>query len=868
MTMRRSTPIAFALAAYITVYGLIGPIPHGPAVPKTVTSPLLHLVLSYLTKVVRSVRWLPNFVRCRALKWRIETFGVRIRSDGRWYGRGRSGIVGSRYQTAVGGALAPVTFDKALPIGQLATLPTVAASLSANGGGTIYISGPGTYHATATIAMAANGAVANVDVYFSTGAKVVIDASLAAGFPTHINATVSYTKLFDWSNCSNCNIYNCTAYDYLVSTGSGASVSNSVVCHYIGGNANTLRFYDCYANGFTRWHTMVTGYSSGVAGLGTQDGPVSDIIIVRPRGVNLGNTTTPDGGGVKIGNNTGVALPFSTVGNIHVLEPSWTGIAFSFFDVTPSSPSSASVGTVVNGNYSIEGGQGTMLLNNTGNCFGIFIENAVGWTSAQLAERDIRIRNFQCDMNGASSGIAAIFIANTANNVLIDGCTFKNCPSGYGIKLTGRTNASPALAATHGRGYRIKNSTVVNCGTGILVDATVGESGTVLDGVEFDGVLLDDNGQGNMTTGLAIHTSSTNRLRNARFRGIDATHIAVGGTPLSILSSASADPMEPSIQFERCPGITPLGVLSNTTGPTGPVVNTAKNFIAPYGDAVATSPTTGTTYYVSSKAGASVAATGGTRTALSITDARGFPLQAFSQMSKASGASATPTNGITYTVLNEDMTVTTTGGTGTSYVVQDFAGNYLNPSGASGDAQLTAQFVPNGGTIGVTQSSAGTWTVVGSTNGAIADPFLDSMSGVTIPAVWVEYGGSVTETSSGAATWTVKMPMQTGVTVNAAVATVASPFVQYRNVGDPYALQGGGTNVVTTAKAYRFGMDMNVDWDLTTAPAITVRDQYGNIIDTPLDATATHVVLHIKAGQMVTATFTTLTSAVYSDDSG
>ena len=152
MTMRRSTPIAFALAAYITVYGLIGPIPHGPAVP----------------------RWLPNFVRCRALKWRIETFGVRIRSDGRWYGRGRSGIVGSRYQMAVGGALAPVTFDKALPIGQLATLPTVAASLSANGGGTIYISGPGTYHATATIAMAANGAVANVDVYFSTGAKVVI----------------------------------------------------------------------------------------------------------------------------------------------------------------------------------------------------------------------------------------------------------------------------------------------------------------------------------------------------------------------------------------------------------------------------------------------------------------------------------------------------------------------------------------------------------------------------------------------------------------------------------------------------------------------------------------------------------------------
>ena len=829
------------------------PDPAWPGRPKTVASPLLHLVLSYLTKVVRSARWLPNSVRCRALKWRIETFGVRIRTDGRWYGRGRSGIVGSRYQTAVGGALAPVTFDKALPIGQLATLPTVAASLSANGGGTIYISGPGTYHATATIAMAANGAVANVDVYFSTGAKVVIDTGVS--FVTSIGPD-TYTKLFDWSNCSHVNVYNCYATD----NDTTSAAKNKVVCHYFGGNVSHLRFYDCYAKGFTRWMFFVNAYSSGVAGIGTQDGPCDDILFIRPVSVNCGNTTTPDGGFLKIGNNSGTAVgsPYAPVTNIGALQPDITGCNFAFIDMTPSNPSSDNVGAVVNGNYFIEGGQGQMTAGLSGNTFGLWIENAVNWTSAQLRMRNVRIRNFVCDMNGASSGnAAACLLDNTANDVLVEGVTLKNATAGYGISLVGRTGAG--LAPMHGRNYVVRNCAIQNCATGIRVSATAGLAMDVIDGVLFDGVALDDTGTGNMTTGVLIATSTgaTGKfLRNALFRNVDATHIAVGGTPFS--NSVGSDPMEPSIQFERCPGITPLGVGTWVT-------NSLKNVVSAAGTALAgaIAPTSGTVYFVAAKTGATVSATAsGTRTALALTDARGFPLVAFTSCSKAYGGSASTTNGLTYTVTGEDMTVTAAAGTGVTLKVLDFAGNYLNPSGASGDATLTSLFVPNGSTIVVVQSTSPTWTVVGAVSGAIATPFRDSMTGVAIAATWVEYGGTIEETSSVAATWTVNMVKAAG----GVPAAVTDPFTGWDVTGD----LAGGTATPTTAHFYKAGFDTFLDLEAATTESSIVYDAYGGTIQTtPAGGAAVHVPLRtLRSGHIVKITFTGGWGGVWSDDSG
>jgi len=762
-----------------------------------------------------------------------------------------------------------------IPVSGLANLPAEAYTLSQAGGGTIFVRGPGTYHATATIAPAAKGAISKVDIVFDSGAQVVIDSGVT--FPTSVTGSVNYTKLWDFSNCSNCIITGLNDTNNNPTSTTTANAANSITDVFIGGNASHLRFVDCYAKGFTRWQFYITGFSAGVTGLGTVDGPVDDILFIRPVGVNLGfygtnPSATGDGGGLKIANNTGVVNPFAPVTNIGCRDPDWTNVYHSFFDVTLSCATTdnfytalgtSSATAIVNGNYWIDGGQGQMNagVNSSVSQFGVWVENMVNWTTYASPGRTVKVKNFVADMNShGGTNDRAFNISNTMDDVLLEGCEARNCIGtiGAGFALSSGTTAGQAARA--GYGYTIRDCSTYNCGTQLYLNAKSGVNGSSFNDVLVDGLTCQDGGFGNATLGVTLLTTATNFLRNVRIRNMDITHLAPGSQPLSFANFVN-DPMENSINFEQCPGITPLGGFPGNH-PGINVYDTDLNWIGNKTIGGAASPATTLVYYMSPKMGGTIAATAaGTRTALSILDERTLPLVAFSQMSSVSGSAASPTTATTYTVTGTDMILTLASGSGTATItVTDFAGNALTASSAT---TATALFLPQGTTVVVGGTIAGsTWTVTDYLGNAIANPFIASMTGIAIPTTSLRYGATVSDTWSASAVWTTKLVPA----AYAAAATNATAYGQMRTIGINAA--SSATCVITTAKYYKCTVDMKLDLDLTTAPTITIFDQYGVTAAAPLDATGTHVVVDVPAGYIVAPTYTTLTAINIAHNAG
>lgn len=717
----------------------------------------------------------------------------------------------------------PKTFDVTIPIAALNTLPTVAATLSAKGGGSIYVAGPGTYHATATIAMAANGAVANVDVYFSTGAQVVIDQGVE--FPTTTGHTTGaiWTVLFEWANCSNCNIYNL----YVTNNNTTSTHHNNIDAHHFGGNVQTLRFYDCYAKGFSRWFGHVTGYTSGVTGLGTQDGPIDDVIFVRPVGVNMGNTTTPDGGMLKIENQSGVATAQSRITNVGQIGVKATGLLFAGMDVSYTTVASQNNERVpaADGNFYTDGGSLQFATNGTKNNFGVWVEQGLT-NSYQTAIQKVWARDLEVDLNGNSHAASTgVLDQGGADDTYFENITVLNGTASPGFQLTNSGN----VPAHHTSGHTFRNCTAINCASIAIVDMTVGTSGSYMSDVLFDDVRGIDGGNGNMTTGLTLKQSATNPLIHAVFRKFDASRLAASSSSVALSFTQAVHPLN-TVEFQSCPGISPMGALATPFGPSG----AAMNVCGPQTGSAATNPTSGTTYTVMFRGGCTIAATVATLTALSVTDERGLPIMAFDEVNQARGAASAPTTGKTYTQTGQDMIWTFSQGSGSPTVtVAAFDGT---PLYAGGTSSLTNAFIPAGSTIAVAGTVTGsTWTIKTVAGVTITNPFVENTTSWT--AQFVPQGGSITATGT-VGTWVVTA--QTSPI--SAFSTITTPFGAIRPIALGIA-SGAAAPASTVFYRSLFGRLIDLVTGQATVTSIQVYDEYGGAQSLGADTSPTQVTI-------------------------
>ena len=798
----RAARFAFALALYITLYGFVGPNPVAQPWPKKLYRGFRKYVVGPIQQAAVYAYYWPNRMRAKFLIWRADTFGARLRSD----------IRSSRWGTL--GGLGSATFDAIVQIANLTGLQAAAAALSASGGGTIYVQGPGTFNPTATTAIASAGAINNVDIYFSSGAVVTLAQGVE--FPTTTGHTTGaiWTSVFEWANCSNCNIYNL----FVTNLNTTSTHKLNLNAHHFGGNVQTLRFYDIYTKGFTRWMGHVTAYTTGVTGLGTQDGPVDDVIFIRPVCVNMGNTTTPDGGGLKIENQSGVAASTlqSRITNVGQVMPTHTGLNFSAFDVSYTTLASANALNVPapDGGFFTDGGRITYAAGLSGSLFCLWVEQGLT-NSYQTAIRKVWARNVNVDYNGSTGvGSTAVLDQCGADDTCFENITSVGATGSHAFRLTNSGNAP----AHHTSGHTFRALTAQNCAGILKVDMGVGVANSFTSHCLFEDIRGIDGGQGNMQTGLTLILSGTAPLYHAVFRKLDCSRLAASTSTVAWAFTYAAHPLN-RYEFQQCPGLSPIGKL-----PQNPFKSaTALTVCGPFGDGQATNPTTATTYTVMFRTGCTIAVATATLSNISVTDEKGLPIIAFNEVNQARGSAAVPTTATTYTQTGQDMTWTFTQGGG-SATVTITANDGVTVLYSAGTSSLTNAFVPAGSTIAVAGTVAGsTWTIKTIPGVTIANPFITGNT-TTIAAQFVPLGGSITPTGT-VGTWTVTA--QTSPT--SAFSTISTPFANVRVAG---LVSAGGSAAPTSTDAYIVQGGHMID-NITgqgTVTHIEVVDEYGNVI--------------------------------------
>jgi hypothetical protein len=427
------------------------------------------------------------------------------------------------------------------------------AALSSTGGGTVHVNA-GTYNFTGIVTITTSNVLIDLD----PAAILKLPATPSVTITTNSGGT-AMAPIFEVNNASNVWIRGGVLTQAASTAATGCGV-------HIGPNASQV-----YINGVTflnlnRWAIFMNGYTNGVAGVWSYVYEWGNTMT------SCGTTTIPDGGGVRVANDTGTSnICHHAYLGVNDLN---TGSVYSAYDFNKNT-----TGPTSNLYLSY-----ARIVGNGSSTYGVNLENcnspspgfATGCSTVRLDHLDV-----------ASCYIGVLLGGNYFDVEMSDNTVTTSWLQGIKLAFTG---SSASLETQHVRlsGNTVSNSNQAGAtASGILIGFDAGISGYVLDDVTLtDTVTFDSQASPtqyygiqieNLTAGTTL-SNVTIRNHNGEGNGKSAIEIVVPytGTVTGLVFNspiaAVVGPNAACTDFNATSygaGLTPLtpsGVLTTTGG--------------------------------------------------------------------------------------------------------------------------------------------------------------------------------------------------------------------------------------------------------------------------------------------------------------
>jgi hypothetical protein len=426
--------------------------------------------------------------------WAILTVAIRP-TPTYGFSPGATAVTVGSLGLANGGSVVPnggAQFGPDTPGTATCGIQEAISAVATTGGGTVSVL-PGTYLLAYYVSIATANVVLNLD----PGAIIQLPA--APNWSVLTTPSASRSPLIVISDASNVSILG--GQFQMLSSGSPSLNGTGI---HIGHGCTHILVQGGYFQGFTRFAILVTGYDN-VSGTGVGS-PTADVTVEGCWMINCGNTTTPDGGGIRFGNASGqLASGFRAIRNY------MTGIVMFGIDVNnPGSSPMSEIAIALNDIQVIASGMPQSV--------GINLEKS-------SSPAPINTRGVLIEQNHVSGGYNCLLIQGGVAQVTVHGGLYEG--AWHAPILLSAPNASTLLSDVILDGVIAKNGgqstpTVSNNG-GIEISTQNSSDAGIVQNIQIANCrCLDDQGSGLQTQayGLNFYNDGTHAASNLTIQNV------------------------------------------------------------------------------------------------------------------------------------------------------------------------------------------------------------------------------------------------------------------------------------------------------------------------------------------------------------